>query len=209
MSTMKERIRAKREEIGLMQREVAKLMEMSRAAITQWEVGLTQPNYESLIQLARILKTTPQWLAFGVSEKPVEVLPEDLFFIPLVRPGEKAGELEVVGRTAMLKSILSGYHIALVEGNVVMLEMESAAFTGQLNPGDRLLIDRNITKVTGDGFYLINNGLTCTVVNVEVRGGDKPVLVVHSSNRPDSTYEVRPDKLKVMGKVRAYTRFIG
>lgn len=62
---MPERIRAKRIEKGLTQKDIAKYVGRSASAVTQWETGSTQPNGENLVLLAEILDVDVQWLVNG------------------------------------------------------------------------------------------------------------------------------------------------
>lgn len=63
---MGKRINAMRTASNLSQAEIAAQMELSDAAISMWEKGKTQPSIDKFIALAKILHTTPEYLAFGV-----------------------------------------------------------------------------------------------------------------------------------------------
>ena len=57
-----DRIRVRRSELRLSQAFVAKSVGVSRAAVSQWELGAVQVLGKNLVKLAAVLKTTPQWL---------------------------------------------------------------------------------------------------------------------------------------------------
>ena len=61
-----ERITALRKERNISQGELAKRLEVSRQAVSKWEQGLSSPDTNKLIQLARILDTEVEYLATGV-----------------------------------------------------------------------------------------------------------------------------------------------
>lgn len=66
-----ERIRLRREELGMTQDEVARAMQGSvdGQRISKWERGENRPRDESLEDLARVLKTTPAALLIPLTEK--------------------------------------------------------------------------------------------------------------------------------------------
>jgi transcriptional regulator with XRE-family HTH domain len=66
MATMGERIKVLREAKGLTQTQLAKLVGVSRAAVSLWELGNTK-NIKNVTMLAlvQILGTTQEYLLFG------------------------------------------------------------------------------------------------------------------------------------------------
>ena len=69
-----ERITALRKEKDISQGELAKRMEVSRQAVSKWEQGISSPDTNKLIQLARILETEVEYLATGVHPEPGSVV---------------------------------------------------------------------------------------------------------------------------------------
>lgn len=60
-----ERIRARRLELNLTQRDLAEYLGRSASAVTQWENESTYPNGQNLVRLAEILKTDAEWILSG------------------------------------------------------------------------------------------------------------------------------------------------
>ena len=69
-----ERITALRKERNISQGELAKRLEVSRQAVSKWEQGLSSPDTNKQIQLARILDTEVEYLATGVHPEPGSVV---------------------------------------------------------------------------------------------------------------------------------------
>ena len=69
-----ERITALRKEKDISQGELAKRLEVSRQAVSKWEQGISSPDTNKLIQLARILETEVEYLATGVHPEPGSVV---------------------------------------------------------------------------------------------------------------------------------------
>lgn len=65
---MNERIRKRRNELGLTQPDVARLLGTSKTAISLWESGTNRPNGENLHLLAKILQCTSEYLLHGDNE---------------------------------------------------------------------------------------------------------------------------------------------
>ena len=69
-----ERITALRKEKNISQTELAKLINVSRQAVSKWEQGSSSPDTERLIQLADILDTEVEYLATGIKPEPASVV---------------------------------------------------------------------------------------------------------------------------------------
>lgn len=81
LERMGERIRARREELGLSRADVARLMpgKTNENAVYRWEKGLHRPNDDTLEALAEVLKTTVGQL---LADEPDKSLTPDLFRDP-------------------------------------------------------------------------------------------------------------------------------
>jgi transcriptional regulator with XRE-family HTH domain len=64
-----ERIRHRRKQLGLNQQELAAAAHVSQAQISRYEQGDNSPTGQSLMDLARALDTTPDWL-LGMADDP-------------------------------------------------------------------------------------------------------------------------------------------
>ncbi|MDG1642959.1 helix-turn-helix domain-containing protein [Klebsiella huaxiensis] len=65
MGTIGSRIRERRNELGLTQRDVGAAVGRSTGAVTQWEADMTKPNGQNLMRLAKFLNCSPEWLLSG------------------------------------------------------------------------------------------------------------------------------------------------
>ncbi|CAH3627371.1 hypothetical protein AI2618V1_1703 [Serratia marcescens] len=72
-----ERIRARRKELKLTQRALAKIVPVSHVTVSQWETGDSEPGGKNLFALSKALQCTPTWILYGDdSQQPGE--PEEL-----------------------------------------------------------------------------------------------------------------------------------
>lgn len=64
------RIRARRDAVGLTQEKLARICGVSRAAVAQWESGVTRPSLDNLIKAAEALSVWLSWLTTGDQSLP-------------------------------------------------------------------------------------------------------------------------------------------
>ncbi len=67
MTTFSERFKARRDELGLSQSDIAVSLGIKPQSVHQWEHGTTTPRGHRVEKLAELLSTTQEWLLFGVS----------------------------------------------------------------------------------------------------------------------------------------------
>lgn len=87
-----ERITELRKERNIAQADLAKLMDVSRQAVSKWENDQAAPDTVRLIQLADVLDTDVEYLATGNHAK-IKSAPQ---VITMVQPVEKIVEVEKV-----------------------------------------------------------------------------------------------------------------
>ena len=61
-TTLGQRIRARRDAVGLTQEKLANACGVSRAAVAQWEAGVTRPSLDNLVKAAEALDISYQSL---------------------------------------------------------------------------------------------------------------------------------------------------
>ncbi|EHM6109636.1 helix-turn-helix domain-containing protein [Salmonella enterica] len=64
-----ERIKKRRKELNLTQREVAKLAQVSHVTISKWESDDNEPQGRNLFQLSQALQCSPTWILYGDEDK--------------------------------------------------------------------------------------------------------------------------------------------
>jgi transcriptional regulator with XRE-family HTH domain len=89
LNSLAERLNYARRCRGLAQAAVAVACEVSRAAVSQWERGDTQPGDEFLERAAELLAVRPEWLRAGADPQPDLQLPSNRFNEPAKPRGRK------------------------------------------------------------------------------------------------------------------------
>jgi len=69
-ATLGARLRARREAVGLTQEKLARQCGVSRAAVAQWEAGVTRPGLDNLMRAAKALGVWLSWLTAGDQSLP-------------------------------------------------------------------------------------------------------------------------------------------
>ncbi|MFC6314664.1 helix-turn-helix domain-containing protein [Lapidilactobacillus achengensis] len=62
MLTFGDRLKQRRQQLQLTQTELAQKLNVSRSAVSNWEVGRNYPDLEVLISLSQLLETSVDWL---------------------------------------------------------------------------------------------------------------------------------------------------
>lgn len=65
MKTWYERLRDRRQELGLTQADIMRAVGVSNATASDWESGKTSPRGENLIKLCKYLRISTDWLVYG------------------------------------------------------------------------------------------------------------------------------------------------
>lgn len=203
---IKDRIKEARENAKLTQASVAKFLEISRTAITQWEAGLTFPSYDKLIEMAKLMHVRPEWLAFNVSN-PVEYrVPDDVVKVPVVRFGDNPDARETVQTHYLSNTFVADSLRVPADTNLFVYEIETEAFMPRFAPGDQIIVDATGTRVTGDAIFLIWNGMAAQVVSITANPAKPGTVRVSMTEKGFSEegrhYDVEASKLNVLGRVR-------
>lgn len=68
METWYARLKKKREAAGLTKAQFSREVGVSSPTVTDWENGVMRPKGDNLLKIARVLKTTPEWIMSGRGE---------------------------------------------------------------------------------------------------------------------------------------------
>lgn len=150
-----------RKKMGISQAELGSLLGMkSKAAVSNWEVGLSVPDHQTLVKLSELGKVTLDWLLTGKEstfERPItewkdlkgenhKVYPA--YFIPVV------SRVTAGDAGAILEEANIMYHFPVIEKpgpTALMVEVEGDSMTRErgksINPGDLVWIDLKDTSV--------------------------------------------------------------
>ncbi|HCE2656951.1 TPA: LexA family transcriptional regulator [Vibrio parahaemolyticus] len=150
-----DRIRERRLKKGWTAREAAAAAtiaapeSISTGRWQNWECAQRSPGVELYPYLAKVLDTTPQYLAGWTDEAGIGV-ETNKYIVANVNQGGVADELAF--NVEALKR--HGLH----EHNLRLLTAPDDAMTPDIERGDLILIDKTATTITGAGIYALETG---------------------------------------------------
>ena len=153
---LKDRIRQRREELGLSQDELAKrLGYKSRSSINKIELGKTDIAQSKIVAFANALNTTPGYLMGNENKIPSNIIPIDasMEFVPIPIIGSVAAgmnclaEENIIGYEPMLKSDLKG------GGDFTFLTVKGDSMYPEFKEGDLAFV--RLQKSVDSGSYAV------------------------------------------------------
>lgn len=202
--TVGQRIKAAREQASLTQLDIAKHLGLSRAAVAQWEADVTSPSIAKLGEVASLMHSTPQYLAYGIDGAPITVVkpPEGTVSLTEVAFGAKADERLTTGTWNLPETYLkSDLHVLSTDGLIVW-RVESDDMAPTYEYGDRIIIDTNAKRVSPPGVFLIWDGVGPSLAHINVVQVDAGKQKARITPREGNSYEAAIEKLSVIGRVK-------
>lgn len=203
--TVGSRIKEARDQKQMTQLDIAKILGISRAAIAQWENETTSPSISTVTEVAKLLETTPQWLAYGVSAEPtiVHQTPPGMVEIKEVAFGESpVATVDVRSWVLPLDYIKSEIHAGSADA-LIIWRVEGSNMTPSYELGDKVFVDTSSRKPSPSGVFLTWDGFGPALHNVTVTpSSGKLIARVSNTDGKTEPYEVPAEKLVIIGRVR-------
>lgn len=205
------RVKVAREGVRLSQSDLAKAISVHMNTIGKVERGASVADAQLLLDVARVTKVAPEWLLVGSNGKNADAgLAEayaDLELIPAYAVKASTGngfavhDEEAVGSFAFKRAWLA--RKGLNASTLVVVSARGDSMEPTVCDGDILLVDRNVTRLAGDGIYLIerDNELYCKRLQKLFDGG----VTIMSDNRRYEAQQLSAEAasgLNVIGRVR-------
>ena len=202
------RIKTAREEANLTQEQLARAIGVHTNTIGKVERGTAVPDAQLLLDVAPATNVTPQWLLVGEARRTgLSASYEELVLIPAYDVEASAGngfvvhEEDIVGTFAMPRSWV--VRKGLNPATLVVVHARGDSMEPTARDGDILVVDRNVTRLAGDGIYLIerDNDLYCKRLQKLFDGG----VIIKSDNQqrydPQQLSAEAASTLHVIGRV--------
>ena len=172
MKEMNERLAELRATAKLTQNAVAKAVGVSRAAVTQWENGLTKPKGEYIHALAKLYGCTTGYILHGEDPGVGNVIPAPigLRHIPIISYVQAGCWTESCDCRAMDGSIET-ITTALDLGSMAFaLEVRGDSMAPEILEGDVVVIDPDVDPLPGDIVAAKNGSHEATIKQYRPRG---------------------------------------
>lgn len=203
------RIRKCRDAENLKQDDISRSLKISRSAVAQWESGTTTPSLTSLIDMARLLSTTPEYLAFGIQDDaPTVKAPSEragLATVEIISWGASPGEYHVIGELALDEAYVSDVSLTGKAASLKVASFRSSSLVDGLERGDRILVDISANRPMQTGTYVYWNGFAASIASLRPFMGEAgPAVQISEAGHLRQT--VAADKIKILGLVVAAWR---
>lgn len=184
------RIYELRQAKSLSQAHIASRLDLSRAAITQWENGITYPSLETIESLAVLLNTTPWYLAFGHG---AEVNSVSVMQIPWIEFDEAGNESE----TSMItipRPVISAWRVNDLR-RLVAISINDNSVEGL--PTDLAIVDRSNTQAGFNVKVAVMLGYQVQIVNLSHTPGTDEYRISMSGD----TFTMAQEHVQILGRV--------
>jgi len=217
MNIIGKRIKDLRKALKITQKQIADYVGVNRVSVSQWESqgdSPTQPKGENLIRLSQILKTTPDYILYGVEPGEENTTPKDEISnteptwlrphkdLPIVS-WVQAGETHVAFVEDDLENVEKFRTYEKCSPNSYALRVSGDSMTTMTGPysfpeGSIIVVDPEQRGDTTDGVFIIAKKEGEDAVNFKQLKYDGGSPYLNSLN-PD--YERYFGKIRIIGKV--------
>ncbi len=183
MTTLQDRIARLMSETGKTVGEIADIAEVSSSAVTQWKDGPTKSlKTAPATKLAAATGFSAMWIATGSGPEKSGIAPFDANVKP-APPGMRAYPVISKVQAGLVKEIScpyepgDGFAVEFGEDDAsqwaFFLEIEGDSMLPDFRPGDRVLIDPDVSPRPGDFVAARNTKQEATFKKYRVRGIDE------------------------------------
>ena len=201
-----ERLRQLREKLGLRQSDLADQIGVSRVAVTKWESGDREPDFDTVKRIASLFDVTTDFL-LGKSNIPnPEKLPG---YIP-AGPTRLVPVLGAIhaGAPVLAEQFIEGYEEVPIKdlngGEYFYLRVTGSSMEPTIRPGYLVLVRRQPCAEDGDVVVaMVNDDDEATLKKFYARGD---IIYLQAENPAYQPIIVPADKVRIIGVV---TQFVG
>lgn len=215
-----DRIKARREELGLSEPEVCTRAGLAKTYIRDLRTGRKKSlKMDTARKIAEVLEVSPEWLFSGDIRDAVAFAPltlggeDNIVTIPvyditasagpgsIVEDGEPVGHYPLALEDLQRMTRTASQHIAA-------LEVRGDSMEPDLRHGDRIVIDRTVTRFIGEFVYVLERSGVLLVKKLSPNFKTNQIRII-SSNSSFETDEIDEEDLRIVGKVFMLARAIG
>ncbi|MGL4667268.1 MAG: S24 family peptidase [Saezia sp.] len=206
MKTISDRIKLKRTELHLSQRDLARKIGVTSVAVSRWELDYSQPKGKNLISLSKALKCTPNWLLSGQESAEIELEGVKYVLVPYYENIEIAagcgcfdlGHLDV-GQIPIPYYVTDKANVKI--NKVICVKVKGDSMEPALRSGSIIAVDTENCEIYDGELYVICHG-DLLRVKLLYRYPHGIKLRSYNAFYEDEVYENEGvNNIKVIGKV--------
>lgn len=209
MATIQERIKERRNSLGLTLLEIAELLNVKEATVQRYESGeIKNIKHETIVALAKILKCTPQYL-MGWTEQvnEIEMLPlsqENIFMIPIY--DSVAAGFGVIAQDCVVSYLPTYLTCPSEKDQYLWINVKGDSMSPLIDDGSKILIKKQTSVDSGSIAVVLVDDEEAVVKKVIY--GDTWVEL-HSTNPyyPPRRFEgSQLERIQVLGLVKEVSK---
>lgn len=224
-----DRLKRRRKELKLTQKQIANAVGVSAGSVTQWELEYTSPKGENLIALSKVLQCSPDWLLSGSKNKSatpkgnatwlgqVECcgnkieLGEHYVKIPFFNEIELSAEIEAIAQNKhddkLMFAVSTLKQCGVDPAHAVGVKVRNNSMEPVLADGSTVVIDTSKTSVVdGKMFVIFHDGMLRIQTLYRVPGNGIRIKSFNNEEYPDEIYVGEEVKyIRILGKVFWYS----
>ena len=186
METIMHRIKKKRLEFNYTLRSLATALKVSHSTISQWERGAAEPSSKSLIGLAELFKTSPEWFTHGEGNKEI------------YRSGYKLSKVISFYNSSDIGIIPTEVLNNRKVTKVKRYKMNGDSMTPYINKGSIIAIETTEKHIIDGGIYLFKYGLIERIRQITTNSNNINLLSCNN-NYEDETINLK--EIQIIGKI--------
>ena len=193
----------------------AEVAHVSRQTVSNWTTGRTLISMPEALELARACGVTLDWIATGHDRRPDLAVPAParggfclVYRYEAAADGrlveiEDASEAAVAFREGWLADL------GIAPVRAALLTARGDAMAPTVREGDLLLVDRGVTRIAGDGIYVISRTGALAIRRAQVLV-DGAVMLIADNPRyhPERIEAGQVASIAVAGRVRLGLEFL-
>lgn len=206
MKTISDRIKIKRTELQLSQRDLADKIGVTSVAVSRWELDYSQPKGKNLLSLAKALKCTPNWLLNGRENTEVEFEGIKYVLVPYYENVEIAAgcgsfNADNLETTQIPIPFYILERVNIVRNKILCVKVKGDSMEPALRSGSIIAVDTTSREIDDGELYVICHG-DLLRVKLLYRYPHGIKLRSYNSYYDDEIYENESvNDIKVIGKV--------
>lgn len=216
MNTLGQRIRDRRKAAGMTQEALAKQCGVSRAAVAQWEGGVTKPSLDHLQRVAEALGVWLSWLTAGGAARPsyqdhFAIVQLQQHPIPVIdykraRSWDRVSQTYAAEDTEYIATDLN------VGPQAFALVITGESMLPEFRDGDKIIVDPEVIPQPGDFVIAkLDDDLEATFKKYRPRGVDdtgQPVIELVPLNDDWPTVTITADNPgRIIGTMVEHRRY--
>ncbi|QIV65784.1 putative HTH-type transcriptional regulator [Mesorhizobium phage Cp1R7A-A1] len=192
------RLAEARENAGMSQSELSRMLAISRSAVGQWELGNTYPAVDNVRRIADAVRVSPEYLLFGISNSNPQRLVDSIPLIDRIN-----GKEHVVTSVMLPKDFISRAGLTGLEKMRAVTVFNDGEIDG-VRRGDIAIVNTEDKDISGKGRFVLDNHKQTSLGTAQAVPGtnNKRMQVTITGD----TFELPVDKLPIVGRIVATLR---